>query len=318
MSYGLCTYCHTPPGFACPQPLCRRQETPTVPNTQRPVDQWLLKQWTDLAVARAKGDIEKCVRLRRADRGVADHDGAEREERAWHRCNPIQETPIVPEAVNPKATRAAADDKLRLELVETALTHPLARVMAHGADKYGVRNWRTQPIEARTYVGAMRRHIDAWAEGEDTDPDSGQQHLVHLAACCMVVLDAAAHGTLTDNRDYAETKPGVESTHEGAFKRAFAETMGTLTAEYNAGQDDLVEELARHGKTAVDAVMPVLEPYRVDCGGGVLTCEMRASAPSHAEFVNYSVDLSYPYRECPLGGGCPVPGGCATPCGPLQ
>lgn len=155
------------------------------------------------------------------------------------RNHATQETTPVPDS-NPKAARAAADGKLRLELVETALTHPLAHVLAHGADKYGVRNWRTQPIEARTYVGAMRRHLDAWADGQNDDPDSGEAHLVHLAACCMVVLDAAAHGTLTDNRDYAEAKPGVE----GAFKRAFNEASDKLTAEYHAGQDDLVEELA--------------------------------------------------------------------------
>lgn len=180
-----------------------------------------------------------------------------------------QETPAVPDT-NPKAARAVADGKLRLELVETALTHPLARVMAHGADKYGVRNWRTQPIEARTYVGAMRRHIDAWADGQDADPDSGANHLVHLAACCMVVLDAAAHGTLTDNRDYAEAKPPVK-----------------LTAEYSAGQDDVVEELR-----AAASLVPSMRPG--DC--------QDACAP--------------PSSECPLGGLCVVSGGCAAPCKP--
>lgn len=123
------------------------------------------------------------------------------------RNHATQETTTPVPDSNPKATRAAADGKLRLELIETALTHPLARVMAHGADKYGVRNWRTQPVEARTYVGAMRRHLDAWADGQDADPDSGAAHLVHLAACCMVVLDAAAHGTLVDDRNVAEAKP---------------------------------------------------------------------------------------------------------------
>lgn len=131
---------------------------------------------------------------------------------------------------NPKALRAIADGKLRLELIETALTHPVARVMAHGADKYGVRNWRTQPIYLRTYVAAMRRHVDAIADGQWLDPDSGEPHAAHVAACSQVILDARAHGTLNDDTAYAEggVTGGVAANAEGGVK---------LTPEYERDQD---------------------------------------------------------------------------------
>lgn len=80
--------------------------------------------------------------------------------------------------------------------------HPLdAAVHKHGADKYGVRNWRKDPIRASTYIAAIQRHLDAWAAGEDLDRDSGLPHLSHIRACCAVALDAGMHGTLVDDRE---------------------------------------------------------------------------------------------------------------------
>jgi hypothetical protein len=161
---------------------------------------------------------------------------------------------------NPKAARAVADGKLRLELIETALTHPLARVMAHGADKYGVRNWRAQPIHLRTYVAAMRRHTDAIADGEWFDPDSGEPHAAHVAACAQVILDAAAFGTLIDDTGYAECgvaanvdrgvkQPGTAlCTADCGIARTHAVGVHALTSEYNAGQYGVVEEPAAEAK----------------------------------------------------------------------
>lgn len=108
--------------------------------------------------------------------------------------------------LNPKAAQAAADGKLPLHLIDTALTHPTARVLAGGAAKYGVRNWRKVSINASTYIGALRRHTDEWADGSDADKDSGEHPLAHIAATCNVVLDAIKHGTLVDDRAYADAK----------------------------------------------------------------------------------------------------------------
>ena len=126
---------------------------------------------------------------------------------------------------NPKAERARSDGKLRLELLDTAMLHPTAEVLAHGAEKYGVRNWRVNPIHWSTYLGALRRHTDALANGEDIDPDSGQPHLAHISATVNVLLDAAAHGTLVDDRNFAESKTGKATTwpDDETVERAKAE-----------------------------------------------------------------------------------------------
>lgn len=106
---------------------------------------------------------------------------------------------------NPKHIAALKADKPPLEFLVSALDEAEARVLASGAFKYGVRNWRIDKILASTYEGAIRRHFEAWRRGEDLDPDSGQPHLAHIRATCAILADAEAHGTLIDDRARAES-----------------------------------------------------------------------------------------------------------------
>lgn len=112
-------------------------------------------------------------------------------------------------AQNPKHIQAMKEGKAPLDYLVRTM-HPLdAAVHKHGADKYGRLNWRLDKITARTYVAAMQRHLDAWAEGHDLDDGpggSGKPHLTHLRACCAVVLDAQMHNTLIDDRLDMESK----------------------------------------------------------------------------------------------------------------
>lgn len=92
-------------------------------------------------------------------------------------------------------------DKPPLEYLVTSVLPDEAKVLKLGADKYGVRSWRVEKIWASTYEGAMLRHLLAWIEGEDLDPESGLPHLAHLRANCAVVMDAQMHGTFVDDRN---------------------------------------------------------------------------------------------------------------------
>lgn len=107
---------------------------------------------------------------------------------------------------NPKHIQALKDSKAPLEYLVTSCFEDDAYVHKHGADKYGKFNWRVDEITASTYVGAMMRHLKAWTEGQDLDPDSGKPHLTHLRACCAVVLDAQMYSTLIDDRRVIESK----------------------------------------------------------------------------------------------------------------
>lgn len=86
-------------------------------------------------------------------------------------------------------------------LEQTAWVHKL------GNDKYGPFNWRKTGVCATTYVSAIMRHLNAWRDGEDLDPESGISHIAHIATSCNILLDAAACGTLQDDRN---KRPGAE------------------------------------------------------------------------------------------------------------
>jgi len=107
---------------------------------------------------------------------------------------------------NPKLIRALKDGKAPLEHLVTSVWPGDARVHKSGADKYGTSNWLVDKILASTYKGAILRHLKAWAEGEDIDPESGENHLYHIRACCAIVLDSGMHGTLIDDRNKVESK----------------------------------------------------------------------------------------------------------------
>lgn len=80
-------------------------------------------------------------------------------------------------------------------LEQTAWVHKL------GNDKYGPFNWRKTGVCATTYVSAIMRHLNAWRDGEDRDPESGISHIAHIATGCNILMDADACGTLQDDRN---------------------------------------------------------------------------------------------------------------------
>jgi len=98
------------------------------------------------------------------------------------------------------------DNKIPLEYLVYSVLPLDAKVHKLGADKYGERNWLSQPILSSTYEGAILRHFLAWAGGEDKDPESGVTHLAHIRACCAILIDSEINGTLVDNRTRTETK----------------------------------------------------------------------------------------------------------------
>ena len=90
--------------------------------------------------------------------------------------------------------------KLPLELVPDTLPAYAAIAFFEGASKYGRFNWRVSGVRASIYRAALQRHLAAWWNGEDFDPDTGVPHLASVAACVAILIDAEACGTLTDDR----------------------------------------------------------------------------------------------------------------------
>jgi hypothetical protein len=79
-------------------------------------------------------------------------------------------------------------DKLPLHLLSTEAMNQTAAVLKFGAQKYAEHNWRKGFAWSRPLAAAMR-HITAFNDGEDRDPESGLSHLAHAACCIMFLLE---------------------------------------------------------------------------------------------------------------------------------
>jgi hypothetical protein len=79
----------------------------------------------------------------------------------------------------------------------------IGRVMANGASKYGPMNWRALPVSSSTYYDAAMRHLMAWWDGQNNDPETGLPHLAHAAANLCILLDADSGPWLEDDRPIA-------------------------------------------------------------------------------------------------------------------
>ena len=99
---------------------------------------------------------------------------------------------------NPKTALGAA--KPKLSDTPTIAIRELGQVMSMGAAKYGRFNWRDKTVSSSVYYDAALRHMMAWFDGEDMDPESGLSHLAHVMACMAILRDAADRGKLNDNR----------------------------------------------------------------------------------------------------------------------
>lgn len=104
--------------------------------------------------------------------------------------------PVVQE--NPK--QACGDRKVPLHLVPGAASAYIAMGLKDGSKKYGAFNWRETNIETMTYVGATLRHLSAFVDGENIDPESGNPHLAHAMASLAILVDALESDCVVDNR----------------------------------------------------------------------------------------------------------------------
>lgn len=101
---------------------------------------------------------------------------------------------------NPK--EAVGVLKPPLSYVSQAVLAEVGLGMLEGGYKYGRHNYRAVGVRASIYFDATWRHIAAWWEGEDYDPDS-KARLSHItkAICSLVVLrDAMIQDRCEDDR----------------------------------------------------------------------------------------------------------------------
>ncbi len=99
---------------------------------------------------------------------------------------------------NPKDAIGTA--KVSTWFVPSRVLLEVGVALLEGARKYGPFNWRTAGVRASVYVSAAERHLSAWKEGQDLDPDSGLSHVTKAIAGLTVLRDSMLQGNWVDDR----------------------------------------------------------------------------------------------------------------------
>lgn len=110
-------------------------------------------------------------------------------------------------------------DKLPLNLLSTEAMNQTAAVLKFGAQKYAEHNWRNGFTWGRPLAAAMR-HLTAFNDGEDKDPESGLSHLAHAACCIMFLLEFEKTHPELDDR-YKPNVPQVNKTPDPNTKNPY-------------------------------------------------------------------------------------------------
>jgi len=88
--------------------------------------------------------------------------------------------------------------KPRMDLLPPEALMEIAKVFAHGADKYADNNWRLGMKHSRI-VAALMRHLMLYQIGFETD-ESGLPHLAHMACNALMLLTLHLTGEGEDDR----------------------------------------------------------------------------------------------------------------------
>lgn len=98
-------------------------------------------------------------------------------------------------------TEGRKDDngKAPMSLIPQPALEELAKVLLFGKQKYNAHNWRAGMDWSRLADAAMR-HLTAWYDGEDNDPESGLSHIAHLLCCAAFLMTYQKDGLGNDDR----------------------------------------------------------------------------------------------------------------------
>lgn len=87
-----------------------------------------------------------------------------------------------------------------MSVVPTLVLMEVGVAMLEGCKKYGAFNFRGVGVRGSIYYDATMRHLMAWWEGQDIDPDSGLNHITKAITSLVVLRDAMLMDKFTDDR----------------------------------------------------------------------------------------------------------------------
>lgn len=114
------------------------------------------------------------------------------------------EQELIKEALKKSKGLKFDSGKPPMELLSREWLEGTAKVLAFGAEKYAAHNWR-KGIQYSRLIGAALRHITAFMDGENVDPESGLSHLHHASCCLMFLSETHERRPWMDDRWNAAT-----------------------------------------------------------------------------------------------------------------
>jgi dATP/dGTP diphosphohydrolase len=105
---------------------------------------------------------------------------------------------------SPEIGKKNNEGKAEFHLFPWGALREVGRVFTKGAAKYAEWNWVHVPNAKVRYFNAALRHLTAWWEGEQKDPEFGTNHLANACCCVLFLLALDLGGEFNDHSD----KPG--------------------------------------------------------------------------------------------------------------
>lgn len=93
-------------------------------------------------------------------------------------------------------------NKARMDLLPWDALVEVAHHYRVGAAKYAERNWEKGMKWDEGCAASLARHLAAWSQGEDIDPENGQHHDVAMAWNALALVAYRLRGIGEDDRPY--------------------------------------------------------------------------------------------------------------------
>lgn len=78
--------------------------------------------------------------------------------------------------------------KDRFDLLDPDFERAIVKVLTFGAKEYGDHNFKKVKDPYDRYYAALRRHLNDWRRGENTDPNTGESHLAHVICNALFLM----------------------------------------------------------------------------------------------------------------------------------
>ena len=149
-------------------------------------------------------------------------------------------------ALNSKDTNpkdAVGTKKAPLSTVPTPVLLEIGLAMLEGARKYGRHNYRIAGVRGSVYYDASLRHLMAWWEGQDVDPDSGLSHITKAIAGLCVLRDSMIKGNWVDDRPPAVEGDWIKELNKkaGEIIEKYPNSLPPYT-EIGLKKDNIIEK----------------------------------------------------------------------------